>query len=461
MARASAEAMPSCSHSAVAPAATAWRAMSEVCPPGTEHIDQAHLLGDAGQRPVGRLAEELVGVRIDRDDPPAVPLHVGGHRVGRLGRGPARPDHGDGVVAGQDALDDGVGTGHLVTITAGEASLGQPGLCQPRQGGGAGDRAEPVRRRAQGLVLVLGEVDAGGRYVALELADARRARDGDDAGPVDDPGQRDLGRSGGVRVRHLAQGRDQFAGPVEVLREEQRIGGPQRVRRPAVPVVPAGEQPLGERAVGDHDVAGRGGERQQVPLRGPVDEAVADLVAQHAAAQRLLGGAPAVQRVVADAYLGDQPDPLQRAHAAHDRPVPDQRVGLVHLVQVETADAEPVRAGHRALLHDGGNREEREELRGQEGRFPAFRQRRAEDPLAAAEPVELRGVEQGDAEFDRAAHDGLRLAPGVGLAVSPLPGAELPAAEPDPRDLRRRSRFEVTHESYVRPCYHLSLAIWS
>ena len=34
MSRVSAEAMPSCSHSAVAPAATAWRAMSGVCPDG-------------------------------------------------------------------------------------------------------------------------------------------------------------------------------------------------------------------------------------------------------------------------------------------------------------------------------------------------------------------------------------------------------------------------------------------
>jgi hypothetical protein len=174
-----------------------------------------------------------------------------------------------------------------------------------------------------------------------------------------------------VRVRHLAQGRDQVPGPVEVLRQEQRAGGPEAVARAAVPVVPAGEQPLGERAVGDHDVAGRGGERQQVPLRGPVHEVVADLVAQHAAAQRPLGGAPAVQRVVADADLADQPDPLQRAHAAHDRPVPDQRVGLMHLVQVDVADAEAVRAGHRALLDDRGDREQREDLRGQEDRLLA------------------------------------------------------------------------------------------
>ena len=222
----------------------------------------------------------------------------------------------------------------------------------------------------QGLVLVLGQVDVGGGHVALQLADAGRAGDRDHRGPADDPGQRDLGGRGGVRVRHLAQGRDQVARPVEVLRQEQRVGGPEPVGRAVVPVVPAGEQPLGQRAVGDHEVAGRVGEREQVPLRGAVDEAVADLVAQHPGAQGLLGGAPAVQRVVADADLADQPDPLQRAHAAHDRAVPDHRVGLVHLVQVEPAGAEPVRAGHRALLDDRGDREQREDLRRQEDRVP-------------------------------------------------------------------------------------------
>jgi hypothetical protein len=254
-----------------------------------------------------------------------------------------------------------------------------------------------------------------------------------------------------VRVRHLAQGRDQVAGPVEVLRQEQRAGGPEAVARAAVPVVAAGEQPLGERAVGDHDVAGRGGERQQVPLRGPVHEVVADLVAQHAAAQRLLGGAPAVQRVVADADLGDQPDPLQRAHAAHERPVPDQRVRLVHLVQVEAAGAEAVRAGHRALLDDRGGREHREDLGRQEDRLPVLRQHlpqgRAEDPLAAAEAVDLRGVEQGHAQLQRAAHDGVRLLPGVVPAVAPLPGTELPGAQSDPGNRGRGAGAQVTHET--------------
>jgi hypothetical protein len=210
-------------------------------------------------------------------------------------------------------------------------------------------------------------------------------------------------------------------------------------------VVPAGEQPLGERAVGDHDAAGRGGEREQVPLRGPVDEVVADLVAQHAAAQRPLGGAPPGQRVVADAGLGDQPDPLQRAHAAHDRPVPDHRVRLVHLVQVDTADAEPVRAGHRALLHHRRHRQQREQLGGQEHGRPAIAERAAQDALAPAQPVDLRRVEQRHAEVDGPMHNRIGIPLSVSVAVTPFPGAELPRPQPNLGNLRRGVHVQVAH----------------
>ncbi len=35
-----------------------------------------------------------------------------------------------------------------------------------------------------------------------------------------------------MRVRHLAEGRDQIAGPLEVVGQEQRAGGPDAVGRP-------------------------------------------------------------------------------------------------------------------------------------------------------------------------------------------------------------------------------------
>src|SRR5262249_8412302 len=153
------------------------------------------------------------------------------------------------------------------TAEAGPEQVGQDGW--------PGDRAEADGRRVQRLILVLGQVDLGRGDVALELADARRARYGYYRRVVGGPGQGGLGGRGAVRVRHLVQGRDQVAGPVQVLRQEQRAAGAEPVHRAVVPVVLAGEQPLGQRAVGDHDVAGRFGERQQVLLGRPVNEVVA------------------------------------------------------------------------------------------------------------------------------------------------------------------------------------------
>src|SRR5205807_3376051 len=102
---------------------------------------------------------------------------------------------------------------------------------------------------------------------------------------------------------------------------------------------------------------------------------------------------------------------------------------------------------------DRGDRQHRENLRRQEDRVPVFTDRRAEDPLAAPETVDLGGVEEGNAEFDRPAHDGVRLLPGVTLTVAPLPGAELPGAQPDPGNpggLRVDPRAQITHAPSVR-----------
>ena len=171
-----------------------------------------------------------------------------------------------------------------------------------------------------------------------------------------------------MRVRHLAQHPDQPGRALDVLREEQGVGPADPVGGQVVAVVAPGQQPLGQRAVGDdHAVLGLG-VRQQVTLGGPLDEAVLDLVAEDRAAERGLRGPPAVQRVVAHPHLADQPDPLQGPHPAHGPGVPDHRVRLVYLVQVQVAGAEPVRAGHRALFHHRGERQHREELGGQEHR---------------------------------------------------------------------------------------------
>ena len=110
-----------------------------------EHVHQPDLVRHGGQRPVDALAQNLVPVRVDRHDPPAVPLHVGGHVVRGLGRRPARADHGDRVVGGQDAHRHGVHIAHPATVGR------RPG----RRGGqvrGPGPRLRPpgFRRRDGG-----------------------------------------------------------------------------------------------------------------------------------------------------------------------------------------------------------------------------------------------------------------------------------------------------------------------
>src|SRR4029077_21207354 len=146
-------------------------------------------------------------------------------------------------------------------------SAAKPGPGQLRERGGPGHGTEPVRGRPQRLVLLVTELDLGGRDVVFQLLDAGRARDRYHGRVVDYPGQRDLCRGGGVRVRHLTQDGDQVTGPVEVVREEERAGRPEPVRRPVGPVIPAGQQPLRQRAVGDHHAVVRLGERQQILLR--------------------------------------------------------------------------------------------------------------------------------------------------------------------------------------------------
>jgi hypothetical protein len=58
------------------------------------------------------LAEDLGGVGIDRDDPPAMPLHVSRNGVGVLRRCGACSDNRDGGIRGEDLFDDIVDVGH-------------------------------------------------------------------------------------------------------------------------------------------------------------------------------------------------------------------------------------------------------------------------------------------------------------------------------------------------------------
>jgi hypothetical protein len=86
------------------------------------------------------------------------------------------------------------------------------------------------------------------------------------------------------------------------------------------------------------------------------------------------------------------------------------------------------------VLDDGCQREDGEELRGQERLLAAPAQRGADDALAPAEPVDLGRVDQRHAEVERTPDDPPGLRTGVLAAVPPLTGAELPGAKADLRD---------------------------
>lgn len=251
-------------------------------------------------------------------------------------------------------------------------------------------------------------------------------------------------------VRHLAQGPDQAAGALQVRRHEIRAVRPNPVGRAVEPVVPARQQPLAERAVGDDQPPVPLGVGNQVFVGLPRDEAVAHLVAQHPGAECVLGLPPAAQRVVADPDLADQARALQCAHAAHDDGLPEKRVGLVHLVEIDPADAEPMRARHGPPPDDGRKRRDRKDLRGEEYLVSATADRLAEDPLAASEPVDFGGVQQGHAKLQRAPHDSPRLLLGVWLTVSPFTGPELPGSEPYLGDLRGCVNAQVPHDHSIR-----------
>src|SRR6185437_10577288 len=131
--------------------------------------------------------------------------------------------------------------------------------------------------------------------------------------------------------------------------------------------------------------------------------------------------------------------------------VADYRISLVHLVQVEVAGAQPVRAGHGALFHHRRHRQHRQDLGGQEDTLVVLPQRLAQDFFAAPEPVDLSSVEQGDTQLQRPAHDGPRDLVGVPFPVSPLPGPELPGSQTNLGDLLRGADVQITHDPSVHP----------
>ena len=130
-------------------------------------------------------------------------------------------------------------------------------------------------------------------------ATERGTGDHHDVGAPDQPGQGHLGAGGVVGGGHLAQHLEDRCQAGAGSREEGRGARP-HAPRAVVGVVATRQEALAERAVGDDDPVVGLGPGQQVALGAPVDQAEADLVGEHRAAQGRLGRLPAGQRVVAD-----------------------------------------------------------------------------------------------------------------------------------------------------------------
>ena len=156
------------------------------------------------------------------------------------------------------------------------------------------------------------------------------------------------------------------------------------------------------------------------------------LIADHRPAERRVGFLPPGQRIVRDACRADVAVVEQVTHARHDHRIGHHRVGLVDLVQRDAAQLQPPGAGVCALLDHRGKRGDGKNLAGHRNLGARIAERIAEDALALTEPVNLRGIEQRDAECQRAMHDVAGGARRVGVAVAPFTRAELPGAQPDP-----------------------------
>ncbi len=110
-----------------------------------EHVDEPDRPGNVRQGTVDALAENLAAARIDRDDAPAMPLHPGRNRVRCLDGTGTGPDHGDGVITGQDPLDNGVQVGHPATVPVMTGGASGP----PGQSASPGDCSRPAWPRSR------------------------------------------------------------------------------------------------------------------------------------------------------------------------------------------------------------------------------------------------------------------------------------------------------------------------
>ncbi len=326
---------------------------------------------------------------------------------------------------------------------------------------------EGCRAYRRQLPLHLGEVVRGERTpaqrcrVLLDLGDGTGAGDRHRAVAArPDPPDRPLGEGTAVGGQRVADGGD----PAQPLRGGPATAEPLQPGRPESAYVVAGQRRLRRVLAGEQPHPERSpGQAGQVVLVAGVEHGRG--VAEHR--QRVLhgGGAPGdlgerggpVGPVGTPAVRPDQAVVHQVVERADERLSPGQRqVTEVQLVEVDVVGGQPAqRVGHRpaqvvrrGVLPGGlpGALVERvAELRGDHGLAAPPGERPAEHPLAVPGAVRVGGVEQRDAEVERAADRAYRLvvvdlapaqragALGPGAADGPAPhteGAHLDAAAP-------------------------------
>jgi hypothetical protein len=271
----------------------------------------------------------------------------------------------------------------------------------------------------RGDVLV-GQHDVDRAQRIGQLIDPLRAQKhaGDDR-PVQEPCDRDLGHGAALRSRHVAHHVDGVIGAVLVEGREVE-GHTPTLRRGALAVELAREEPAGERAP-DHQADPFGEQhRHDLPFQVTAGEAVIGLQRDDGREAAHLGDAdglhhlprgPVRQAEITDmAVLHERVERLQRFL---DR---GRRVEAVDLVEVDMVELQALQARLR-LVHDmapGGAARVRalshlamdlggddQFLAGQ----PEVADRLAEDLLAAAGSVDIRGVEEVDPAIDCSLHD--------------------------------------------------------
>ena len=172
------------------------------------------------------------------------------------------------------------------------------------------------------------------------------------------------------------------------------------------------------------------------------------LVRRDRPAQLALGLRPPVRGEVAHTDVAHDARVLESAHARHRRAKRDQGIRPVHLVQVDALDAEPQGREAPVLLDAPRGRPHREHLRRDERLVATTLESAAHDRFGRAARVHLGGVDEVHPQVERAVHElGGRLL-AVGLAVSPVTRAELPAPQTDGRE-SQLACFDVLHRT---PC---------